>query len=194
VAAGILALAAVLAFVMLKVVPGLVSSASPAAEGAESGGPATRYLSEMTPFETENWIKGPPLPPDDEQERRPPPPPITWVSVQGRLSPHGIFMHPPLSPEGGTSRLRYRLDGQYTRFDAEVSMNDGPPEPADMPVTFAVYGDGRLLWKSREVRDQEDAQACTVPVEGVEVLTIEVTCPGDPRNAHAVWIEPRVGS
>jgi hypothetical protein len=59
-------------------------------------------------------------------------------------------------------------------------------------VTFSVRGDGQLLWQSRPVSAQADAQRCEVSVTGVEVLTIEVECPGHPRRAHAVWIEPYV--
>jgi hypothetical protein len=31
-----------------------------------------------------------------------------------------------------------------------------------------------------------------ISVKGVDLLTIQVSCPGEPRGAHAVWIEPRV--
>jgi hypothetical protein len=72
-----------------------------------------------------------------------------------------------------------------------VSLNDGPSE-SETPLTFLVHGDGRLLWKSREIRSQEQAQTCSVSVQDIEVLTLEVVCPGHPRGAHSVWIEPHV--
>jgi hypothetical protein len=72
-----------------------------------------------------------------------------------------------------------------------VSLNDGPGE-SETPLTFTVRGDGKVLWTSRPVRTQADAQECSVPVEGVDLLTIEVQCPGPPRGAHAVWVEPHV--
>jgi hypothetical protein len=59
-------------------------------------------------------------------------------------------------------------------------------------VTFSVFGDGHLLWKSRPVSSQADADHCKVSVKGVDQLTIEVDCPGFPGRAHAVWIDPYV--
>ena len=106
-------------------------------------------------------------------------------------SPHGIFMHPPLLPTGGKSSLSYKLGKQFATFYAETTLNDGPPE-TDTPLTFSVYGDGGPLWKSHEIRSQRDAEPCDVDVKDVKVLTIEVNCPGEPRNAHAVWFEPHV--
>src|SRR5262249_47221789 len=119
---------------------------------------------------------------------RPPIKPIGDVSVQGRESLHGIFMHPP-PPQEGSASLTYRLGGNFRTFHAEVSLNDGPPR-SEVPMTFAVYGDDRLLWKSRPVWTQADAQTCTIPVQGVDRLKIEVKCTGEPRGAHGVWIEP----
>jgi hypothetical protein len=118
------------------------------------------------------------------------------VIVKGKRSLHGIFMHPPPLPEGGSSRLGYSLRKKYKTFEAEVSLNDRPfirgNWRCETPVTFSVYGDGRLLWKSRPVSSQADAERCTVSVAGVDVPTIEVDCPGPPRDAHAVWLEPFV--
>jgi hypothetical protein len=114
------------------------------------------------------------------------------VTVQGVNSPHGIFMHPPVPPfEGQPASLSYRLPKQFARFKAVVSLNDGP-ERATTPVTFNVYGDGRLLWSSKLVTTQKDAQSVDVSVRGVAVLKLQVICRGDSRGVHAVWIDPRV--
>jgi serine/threonine protein kinase len=122
----------------------------------------------------------------------PPAPPPQEVTVQGVNSPHGIFMHPPFPPfEGQPSSLSYRLPKQFARFKAVVSLNDGP-ERATTPVTFNVYGDGRLLWSSKLVTTQKDAQSVDVLVRGVAVLKLQVVCRGDSRGVHAVWIDPRV--
>jgi hypothetical protein len=137
-------------------------------------------------------MKQPPAPPPDEREfDGPGPPPITSVRVRGETSPHGIFMHPPLSPEGGNTWLAYSLKKQFDVFQADVSLNDGPMRSFH-PLTFSVYGDGKLLWKSRQVLSRDDTQSCNVFVKNIDVLKIEVECAGDPRGAHSVWIEPRV--
>jgi serine/threonine protein kinase len=155
----------------------------PGAAADENRGPAMVFLSTLDPFQQDHW---PMLPPPNPG--RPPIKPIGDVSVQGKESPHGIFMHPP-PPREGSASLTYRLAGNFRTFRAEVSLNDGPPR-SEVPMTFAVYGDGRLLWQSRPVVTQADSQTCTVAVQGVERLKIEVSCSGEPFGAHGVWIEP----
>jgi hypothetical protein len=165
----------------------LTGNNGPAAPAKEA--PAKVYLKAQGPIDGSTWIDRPPPPPPGEPKG--PPKVFTGVSVGGVPSPQGIFMHPPLKPAGGISRLSYRLDGQYTTFQADVSLNDGPPR-AKTPLTFAVYGDGKLLWQSKPLVSQAEAQQCRISVQNVEVLTLQVDCPGDPRAAHAVWIEPHV--
>jgi hypothetical protein len=150
-----------------------------AAEDGPGQGPV--YLSALEPSERESWPIIPPPPPG-----MPPIRPI-GVRVQGKERPHGIFMHAAHPPQA--AGLTYRLGGAYRSFRAEVSLNDGPPR-SESPCTFAVYGDGRLLWKSAPVSTQADAQTCTVDVQGVDRLKLEVRCAGAERGAHAVWIEP----
>jgi hypothetical protein len=145
--------------------------------------PARVYLSQMTPAEVRNWLDRPPHLRGGEK--------FAGVEVEGKRSPNGLFMHPPPPELGETTRLGYLLGKQYRTFQARVSLNDGPHE-AETPVTFLVHGDGRLLWRSQAVRSRSEAQTCSVSVQGVDVLILEVECPGDPRGAHAVWIEPHV--
>lgn len=150
----------------------------------------TTYLSDLQPIDARGWISQPPGPPGPDGKRGPAPP-FSGVRSGGVRYQHGLFMHPPFGAEGGVTRLDYRLSKQFSEFVAEVSLNDGPPE-CFTPLTFAVYGDGRLLWKSGPVRTQADRQTCRQAIAGVEVLTVEVNCPGGSRGAHAVWIEPHV--
>jgi serine/threonine protein kinase len=179
---------------------------APAGQAPNSPAPGKVYLSELQPFETSNWFKQPPGgPPPDGKKKGPPPggppspdgkkkgpPPKAFAGVQvgGVLSPHGLFMHAPV-PDGGTVKVSYRLDGQFGSFHANVSLNDGPAYSAT-PLTFVVRGDGKVLWKSRGVQSQADTQTCDVAVQGVQVLVLEVQCPGDAHGGHAVWIEPHV--
>ena len=76
--------------------------------------------------------------------------------------------------------------------------NAAPNDPAPsaptspLPLLFAVYGDDRLLWKSKEVQTQADRQSCSVDVTGVKVLKLAVHSEGDERGAHGAWVEPRL--
>jgi serine/threonine protein kinase len=159
----------------------IFNQASPKAAPA---GPGERvYLSTLEPSVTINWPILPPPPPG-----KPPLKGIGAVRIQGKPSPHGIFMHPPRPPQD--ARLGYNIAKQYAKFHSEVSFNDGPPFAA--PCTFFVYGDGKVLWKSAPVSSQADAQACSVDVSGVSELTIAVSCAGEPKGAHAVWLEPHL--
>jgi len=143
------------------------------------------YLSTLEPIHKENWPFLPPPHPGKPWPRA-----VGGFWVQGKESPHGIFMH-PAPPHLGSTNLTYQLGKEFKTFRAEVALTDGCP-PLFTPVTFVVHGDGRLLWKSRPVGTPADLQTCTVSVEGVDRLKIEVACPGDPRGAHAVWVEPSV--
>lgn len=122
----------------------------------------------------------------------PGPPPFkdfAHARINQQELPHSILMHPIPRPEGGFARQVYRLNGKYTTFHADVTLNDGPFR-SESPLTFTVIGDGKRLWQSAPVSSQADRQSCTVSVKDVQVLTIQVECPGAPRGAHAVWIDP----
>jgi serine/threonine protein kinase len=145
-------------------------------------------MAESVWFPFRGKLPGPPAPP--EPADWPPPLGGRRVFVQGKASPHGVWMHlPPVAPR--EVRVSFRLDKQYRAFDSEVSLNDGPPGCS--PLTFAVYGDGRLLWRSEPVTSQANAQSCKgLSVENVDLLTLTLTGPGPERGTHAVWIEPHL--
>jgi hypothetical protein len=153
------------------------------ASHAEKGRRDLVYLKSLVPIHQENWPFVPPPPPGA-------PPSITpgQVIVKGRISANGIFMHPP-PDDAGSASITYHLAKGFESFHAEVSQNDGPPS-SESPYTFRVYGDLKILWESRPVSSRADQQTCTVSVRGVDNLRIEVRSSGEPRGAHAVWIEP----
>jgi serine/threonine protein kinase len=178
-----------------------------------AGQPEMVFLTTLEPAEQVNWpflpprkgafpFKGKGKPPKDKGEfpfkgkgkpppkdkGKPPPKGFGGVQVNGIPSPHGIFMHPPHEP-GSPASLSYDLAKQYAKFQADVTYNDGP-SGSFAPCTFAVYGDGKLLWKSRPISSQAHGQKCALDVTGVNKLTIAVTCAGEPKGAHAVWVEP----
>ncbi|MBI2920024.1 MAG: protein kinase [Planctomycetes bacterium] len=107
----------------------------------------------------------------------------------GKESPNGIGMHPG---PGGPAFATFDLAGRYATFTATVALNDGPREDAATPLTFTVLGDGKILWECKPFQSRTESQECAVSVKDVRELRLEVKCAGEPRAAHALWIEPEV--
>jgi eukaryotic-like serine/threonine-protein kinase len=125
--------------------------------------------------------KGDPLPP--------PGPPNLFDRFETREgpAPRAIGMHPHRE---GPAFAAFNLGKRFTTFATRVSRNAGPPHPCD-PLRFRVLGDGRELWTNQtSIRSEEDVEGCRVSVAGVRELRLELAVDGDPRAAHAVWIDP----
>jgi serine/threonine protein kinase len=163
--------------------PPVAPKAAPVVESRKA------YLSELKPIASQDWVRTPPQPKFGEQGL--PSNDFFAVNFRGKEIPRGIFMHPPYGPSGGTSSITYRLGKKYESFSSQITLNDGP-KLSETPIVFTVYGDDKLLWRSKPVRTQEDTQICQFSVKDVESLTIETQCLGDSRGAHAVWIDPMV--
>ncbi|MBL8799457.1 MAG: protein kinase [Planctomycetia bacterium] len=159
--------------------PPTATAATPPAAGDKV------FLTHLKPSERDKW----PFMPKKEG-KGPPPNIFDTISVGGKTSPQGIGMHPP-PPEDGSVSVTYRLDRAYRFFNAEVSLNDTAPE-AESPLRFRIYGDGKLLWESQPISRAAHGQPVRVPVEGVNLLKLEVACSGSPRGAHGVWVEPHL--
>jgi serine/threonine protein kinase/S1-C subfamily serine protease/peroxiredoxin len=110
------------------------------------------------------------------------------VKVNGAESPFGFSMHPPAK---GSSRVAFRLDGQYQKVQGGVGINDAVDD-ARTPLVFRILGDGKELWKSGPIKSAHDETQFDVAVSGVSELTLVVECPGDNAWAMASWIEPRL--
>jgi serine/threonine protein kinase len=156
--------------------------------------PVTEYLSTWTPARAYGW---PPDHPFGDGPRNGPRGGglgghFATLSVNGKSSPHGIGMH---ACPGGRIGLGYTLDRKYDTFAAEVSLNDSSSR-SPLPLTFAVYGDGKLLWQSLSVMTRYDTQACKVSVKDVGLLELTVSNrdvdPAKVMGAHGVWVEPQV--
>jgi serine/threonine protein kinase len=145
------------------------------------------YLSQLQEIAAVHFPSRPGRPQPGE-----PPPLPGRLSVNGNLVPHALFMHPAPPPhEAPVASASYRLGKQYRTFRTEISLNDSSTQSPSL--TFVVYGDDKPLWTFRPVRTQADAQSCTVPVDSVNILRLEVMAPaGDVFGAHALWIEPHV--
>jgi serine/threonine protein kinase len=153
------------------------------ADGNDAGSPApvtaVDYLSDL-PRADERVFPPPDAP-------RPPNVDGT-VHVRGVRSPHGLFMHgsPSFRPP---SFARYALGKKYSRFAAEVALNDTANTWAGL--IFVVLADGKEVWQSRTLSAGDPPERCDLDVRGVTALTLEVRTTGPHTGAHGAWVEPR---
>ncbi|MGE3807617.1 MAG: protein kinase, partial [Gemmataceae bacterium] len=149
--------------------------------------PGSTFLTEFKPVETENWPFHPYLPPDRAND---------GVYVQHRYFEKGILTHPapePFPDRPLTSGLTYDIAQRFRKLGGMVSVKDMPLGAGSRaPITFSIFGDGKLLWESRPVQFQRDSQQFDVDVAGVKLLKILASTPvgSQPHGAFAVWVEP----
>lgn len=112
----------------------------------------------------------------------------TNAFINNKLMPHSFCLLP--SPTG-VAHINFGLGGQYRTFRAKTALAD--TSRPDGSVSFIVYGDDKLLWRSPLVLAAPGTVLdCVVDVTGVRILRLEIS--GDPSDgkAHAVWIDPQV--
>ncbi|HBL44984.1 MAG TPA: hypothetical protein DDZ90_16495 [Planctomycetaceae bacterium] len=102
--------------------------------------------------------------------------------------PNGLGLHPP---NNGFARVRFQLDGQYKTFVTGVALMDHTSE-VRRSVTFTVFGDDRVLWKSPLIRVRGEVVFCNVSVRNINKLEIRTESPGQAYGANAVWLDPHV--
>lgn len=104
------------------------------------------------------------------------------ISIGGRTFDTGLGAH-------AASEISIDLAGDYTRFTAEVGVDDeviGDATPGT--VTFQVLGDGKVLAETELITVGDQPVPLAVDVADVEQLTLRVTDGGDGKNAdHASW-------
>lgn len=99
-----------------------------------------------------------------------------WGGAQADMTPYGLQL-----ATGGrhfntglgvlaNSRLEVRNAG-YERFSATVGIDDSARDRSQ-PVTFLVYGDGKLLAKSAPMRFGDSPAAITADVRGVKLVEL----------------------
>lgn len=99
-----------------------------------------------------------------------------WGGAQADATPYGLRLAVAgKSYETGigvlaNSRIEVRNAG-FARFDAMVGVDDSA-RGRSQPVTFLVYGDGKLLVRSRPMRFGQAPAALTAPVAGVKLIEI----------------------
>ncbi|MBU2574190.1 MAG: NPCBM/NEW2 domain-containing protein, partial [Elusimicrobia bacterium] len=90
------------------------------------------------------------------------------------------------------SALVYALKGGYKRLEIKAGIGpEGKGFYSDRTVRFAVYGDGRLLYRGGGRRWGDEPESINVPLEGVQRLELatrgRLEAESDPRAAF--WAE-----
>ena len=82
------------------------------------------------------------------------------------------------------SRFEVR-NGEYSRFSAKVGVDDSGLRDS-APVTFAVYGDGKLLTRSRPMRFGDAPQPITASVKDVKIVELVARSEGGDAQMQPV--------
>ncbi len=116
-----------------------------------------------------------------------------WGGARADSAPYGQVLHvsgKSLSAGIGilsNSRLEVR-NAAAGRFTAKVGVDDSATDKANS-VTFAVYGDGKLLAKSQPLKWGMTAQPLSVPVSGVKLIELVARTRGDSQSLPVAWGE-----
>jgi hypothetical protein len=116
------------------------------------------------------------------------------IRVRGQTYPRGLAIHPPA--DATPARLIYDLDGGWTRFTAQAAINDTSDFVVQgrrgnhSPLVFVVLGDGRELWRSREINTGDAPQPFDVAITGVRRLELRVDIAGVFHCCQSVWLDP----
>jgi hypothetical protein len=118
------------------------------------------YLNIVWPFTRDRNVSGGPL------------------VVDGKEYWEGIGMH-------SASRLTYRLDGTYRRFDASVALDDSARDRGNQQW--------EEIYKSNIVRGGETPQPVSIDLRGAQglTLTVDFADRGDELD-HADWLDARL--
>ncbi len=101
---------------------------------------------------------------------------------------HSFSMHPPQRAEGHAATV-YDIPG-YRTFHSRVTLLQSAVQDSFSPVTFAVFGDGKLLWASGPIQKRGESEECVCDVTGVIRLELRVRCAGQQTWAWGAWIDP----
>jgi hypothetical protein len=104
------------------------------------------------------------------------------------LAEHSISMQPP-QQAGNYASVIFDIIG-YRTFHAKVSLRPDADQDSASPMTFAVFGDGKLLWASEKIQKRGESDDCVCEVTGVRRLELRVRCGVGDAFARGAWIDP----
>jgi NPCBM/NEW2 domain len=111
------------------------------------------------------------------------------IRVNAKPYSNAISMHPP---SRSFSTVSYQLGRNQKIFQAWAALNDTEGWVPDSAATFAAFGDGVCLWVSQPNNRAGTMEECRINVEGVDVMELQVHCPGHHGNVRGVWLEPHL--
>lgn len=87
------------------------------------------------------------------------------------------------------SRLELKADARFRRFAADVGVDDNSRQ-VDVPVTFLVYGDGKLLAQSAQMKFGDPVRKLSADVSGVRIVELVVRQSGETKlPASVAWAD-----
>jgi alpha-galactosidase len=86
------------------------------------------------------------------------------LRIRGAVYPSGIGAL-------ANSRLQIKADAQFRRFSAQVGLDDSTRERSTT-IRFEVYGDGRLLAQSPELRFQDAPFPLAADVSDIKTVEL----------------------
>ena len=112
-----------------------------------------------------------------------------WTKASlGRVETEdGINMHPW---EHKPALVAFRLNRKFQTLRGKAGLNGhmGNTE-SSMPIIFTIYGDKRVLWKSKPLQKRGEFEEFNVEVEKVKVLTLSTQTGARNQWAHAVFAD-----
>ncbi|MBN1422361.1 MAG: NPCBM/NEW2 domain-containing protein [Planctomycetes bacterium] len=112
------------------------------------------------------------------------------IALQGKRYRRGLGVH-------SYSKLTYRLDGRYARFQAVVGLDDAArserPDPSLGNVVFRVIVDGETRFDSGPMTVKDGGRPIDVDVRGAREIAIEVDFgEGFHARDRADWADARL--
>lgn len=99
------------------------------------------------------------------------------LRIAGKRYEYGIGAH-------ANSRLEVLANREFKRFSASVGVDDSSTAKQDQSVVFAIYGDGKPLYRSAPRRRGDSPIKIDVAVAQVQVLEL-VAIAADTQRGHA---------
>ncbi|WP_018754819.1 NPCBM/NEW2 domain-containing protein [Paenibacillus terrigena] len=106
------------------------------------------------------------------------------LTLNGTTYAKGLGTH-------AVSNITYNLNGQYTKFQSDIGVDD--EVGANATVVFQVWADGSKIFDSQTMNPTSATQSIDVSVAGVNQLMLTVSDAGDGINSdHADWANARL--
>lgn len=104
------------------------------------------------------------------------------LTINGRTFEKGLGVH-------SYSEVRYEINEKYSRFQSYIGIDD---EVSKGNVRFRVLGDGKELYRSKEMNHKADAVFVDIDVRGVGQLMLIVDEVDGKGYDHADWADAKL--